>query len=176
MRRLVAWGFGVAAVLALGTNYWRPIGVEMVTAVLAAVVNGWRKSRDAGLWLLIPSRPLASARSFHGPVVPAGTTEPDAVILTGPHAGTLRYDAGRDTIRFDVLDPAWLDRAVTWLDSRGRHPYILVEDSEHPLFSARYGRANALGHLAFTPTLRPGPELERGQRVCAAPADRTGPR
>ena len=127
-------------------------------------------------------------------------TEPDAVILTGLHAGTLRYYAGRDTIRFDVLDPAWLDRAVAWLDSRGRHPYILVEDWEHPLFNARYGRANALGHLAFTPALawqstrvrgwvflydplrrdrptqRPGPEVERGQPMCATPADRTGPR
>ena len=128
------------------------------------------------------------------------TTEPDAVILTGLHAGTLRYYAGRDTIRFDVLDAAWLDRAVAWLESRGRHPYILVEDWEHPLFNARYGRDNALGHLAFTPalawqstrvrgwvflydplrrdrpTLRPGAEFERGQHVCAAPADRTGPR
>ncbi|MGE5834925.1 MAG: ArnT family glycosyltransferase, partial [Acidobacteriota bacterium] len=121
-------------------------------------------------------------------------TEPEAVILTSQHAGTIRYYAGRETLRFDVLDPAWLDRAVTWLASRGRPPYILIEDWELPSFSARFGGSSALGDLSFTPavawqstrvrgwvflydplrrnrkTARPGPELEQDQPRCAAPA------
>ncbi len=130
----------------------------------------------------------------------AEATEPDSVILTGLHAGTLRYYAGRDTLRWDVLDPAWLDRAVSWFVARGRHPYLLVEDWEHPVFNARFGRINQLGDLAFTPALawqstrvrgwvflydplrrdqqtrRPGSEVERTRPWCAEPAHREGPR
>ena len=39
-------------------------------------------------------------------------TDPSAVIFTGQHSGPIRYYAGRTTIRFDLLDQAWLDRAV----------------------------------------------------------------
>ena len=46
------------------------------------------------------------------------------------HSGTVRYYAGRVTLRFDLLDPAWLDRAIAWLEARGHHPYILLEDWE----------------------------------------------
>lgn len=127
-------------------------------------------------------------------------TEPEAVILTSQHAGTIRYYAGRETLRFDVLDPAWLDRALTWLASRGRPPYILIEDWELPSFSARFRESSALGDLSFTPavawqstrvrgwvflydpfrrerkTARPGPELEQHQPLCAAPAHRLSKR
>lgn len=121
------------------------------------------------------------------------STEPDAVILTSQHAGTVWYYAGRETLRFDVLEPAWLDRAVTWLAARGRHPYILVEDWEQPLFEARFKKSNAAGDLSAppavawqsthvagwtwlydpldrtTPTIQPGPEIEIDQPRCAPP-------
>ncbi len=58
----------------------------------------------------------------------AAQTEPDAMILASIHAGSLRYYGGRATLRFDILDPAWLDDGVAWLDDHGRHPYVLVED------------------------------------------------
>ena len=45
------------------------------------------------------------------------------MIVASIHAGSLRYYAGRATVRFDILDPAWLDRAAAWLNDRGRHPY-----------------------------------------------------
>ena len=72
-------------------------------------------------------------------------------------------------------------------------PYILIEDWEVPLFTARFGRSNALGDLSFTPavawqsarvrgwvflydplrrerkTARPGPEIEQHQPMCAPP-------
>ena len=196
---LPAWPalfIGAAAVLESVRRRGRFASAAVALVVMASGLFGIQSAHARGVFEIGAEerRYVSVARLIET------TTEPDAVILTGLHAGTLRYYAGRDTIRFDVLDPAWLDRAVTWLDSRGRHPYILVEDWEHPLFNARYGRANALGHLAFTPalawqstrvrgwvflydplrrdrpTLRPGPELERDQRMCAAPADRTGPR
>jgi hypothetical protein len=81
------------------------------------------------------------------------STDASAVILTSAHSGTIRYYAGRETLRFDGLDQAWLDRAIAWLASHGRHPYILVEDWEQPLFEARFRRANQQGDLSYPPIL-----------------------
>jgi len=80
-------------------------------------------------------------------------TEPSSVILSSIHAGPLRYYAGRDTMRFDLLDEAWLDRAVAWLTEHGRHPYFLIEDWERPIFEKRFAATNVLGRLALSPVL-----------------------
>jgi hypothetical protein len=80
-------------------------------------------------------------------------TEPTSIILASIHAGPIRYYAGRDTMRFDFLDEAWLDRAVEWLTAQGRHPYFLIEDWERPIFERRFAAMNALGRLALSPVL-----------------------
>lgn len=80
-------------------------------------------------------------------------TEPSSIILASIHTGPLRYYAGRDTMRFDLLDEAWLDRAVAWLTEHGRHPYFLIEDWERPIFEKRFGAMNSLGRLALSPVL-----------------------
>jgi hypothetical protein len=66
----------------------------------------------------------------------AAQTEPSAMILASIHAGSLRYSAGRVTVRFDILDPDWLDRGAAWLNGHGRHPYVLIEDWEMPVQEA----------------------------------------
>jgi hypothetical protein len=83
----------------------------------------------------------------------AQATELSGVIFASIHTGPLRYYAGRVTMRFDLLDDAWLDRAVAWLDQRGRHPYILIEDWERPLFEKRFAEKNTLGRLRLTPVM-----------------------
>jgi hypothetical protein len=80
-------------------------------------------------------------------------TEVDAMILSSIHAGATRYYAGRATMRFDLLDEAWLDRAVEWLQQNGRHPYVLIEDWEMPVFTKRFSATNRLGGLALAPLL-----------------------
>jgi hypothetical protein len=80
-------------------------------------------------------------------------TEPSSVILASIHTGPVRYYAGRDTMRFDLLDEAWLDRAVAWLTAQGRHPYFLIEDWEGPIFERRFSAMNSLGRLALSPVL-----------------------
>ena len=72
-------------------------------------------------------------------------TEPSSIILASIHAGPVRYYAGRDTMRFDLLNEEWLDRAVAWLTAQGRHPYILIEDWERPIFEKRFAASNSLG-------------------------------
>jgi hypothetical protein len=79
-------------------------------------------------------------------------TDPQAMILASIHAGPTRYYAGRATLRFDFLDPTWLDRAAEWLQQQGRHPYLLVEDWEMPMFTARFA-GSRLGDLGASPLL-----------------------
>jgi len=76
-------------------------------------------------------------------------TEPTAVVIAGQNAGPINYYGGRQTVRFDLLDEAWLDRAIDWLAAQHRHPYILVEEWEMPLFQQRFASKNRLGALGF---------------------------
>jgi hypothetical protein len=78
-------------------------------------------------------------------------TDPSAVVFTGQHSGPIRYYAGRTIVRFDLLDAAWLDRAVQWLNSQGRRPYFLLEEWEMTAFQERFARSNALGTIALAP-------------------------
>jgi hypothetical protein len=78
-------------------------------------------------------------------------TDPSAVIFAGQHSGPIRYYAGRTIVRFDILDRAWLDRAVQWLNAQGRPPYFLLEEWEVTEFQARFSASNALGTIALSP-------------------------
>lgn len=81
----------------------------------------------------------------------AAHTEPDAVMFSVQHGGSLRWYAGRTTLRFTVLDPAWLDRAVDYLASAGRHPYFVLDGGEVDQFVRRFGAANRAGRLDWRP-------------------------
>jgi len=81
----------------------------------------------------------------------AARTDPRAVILSFQHSGSIRLYADRLTLRWDQLDVAWLDRAVEYLVSIGRHPYILVDGDEGELFRRLFGKLNRLGALNWTP-------------------------
>jgi hypothetical protein len=80
-------------------------------------------------------------------------TSADAVVFTEQHSGTVRYYGGRMTLRFDLLDQAWLDRAVEWMTTHGHHPYFLLEEWEIPVFQQRFAPENALGALGFAPAI-----------------------
>ena len=77
--------------------------------------------------------------------------DPDAVIISAQHSGSIRYYAGRLTLRWDVGDAAWLDRTVEWLAANGHHPYFVLEPQEIEQLRARYARRNATARLDWTP-------------------------
>jgi hypothetical protein len=127
-------------------------------------------------------------------------TDANAVVITAEHAGSVRYYTGRETLRWDMLDEAWLDRTVAWLAAQGRHPYVLTEDWEQPAFERKFAGRNRLGRLAYaavfawqsrrTPgwiwlydplrpdaaTFSPDPDLEVHRPRVAPPAARPWPR
>jgi hypothetical protein len=77
----------------------------------------------------------------------ATATPPDAAILAVQHSGSLRYYTGRLIVRWDGLDPAWLDRAVAFLRERGIATYLLVESWEETRFLERFAGQRTLGEL-----------------------------
>jgi hypothetical protein len=78
-------------------------------------------------------------------------TDPRAVILSHQHSGSIRQYAGRLSLRWDQLHPAWLDRAVEHLVSTGRHPYIVLDVEEVEPFVTRFRPGNRLGTLDWRP-------------------------
>jgi hypothetical protein len=63
------------------------------------------------------------------------------------HSGSVRYYTGRLILRWDSLDPAWLDRAVEFLRSRGIAPYLLVEQWEEERLRSRFAGQRTLSEL-----------------------------
>jgi hypothetical protein len=74
-------------------------------------------------------------------------TEPNSVVITTQHSGSVRYYGERMTLRYEVLNAPWLDRTVAWLRDQGIHPYILLDSWEHDAFKQKFARRNELGRL-----------------------------
>jgi hypothetical protein len=81
----------------------------------------------------------------------AAHTDPDAVILSVQHSGSLRLYADRLTLRYDALDPLWLDRAIAYLQASGRRPYYVLDGGEVAAFRERFGASSQLGKLDWPP-------------------------
>ena len=64
-----------------------------------------------------------------------------AVVLAMQHSGSVRHYAGRRTLRWDLLDPAWLDRAVASLRAAGIDTFAVLDADENVMFRDRFGRA-----------------------------------
>ena len=79
------------------------------------------------------------------------TTDDNSVVLSMQYSGSLRYYAGRMTLRYDILDADWLDRAVEWLSARGVHPYLLVDEWEIPEFERRFAGSATAARIRGNP-------------------------
>jgi len=76
---------------------------------------------------------------------------PNAVLITVWESGSMRFHAGREIVMWDSLDPAWLDRAITWLKSKGQQPFIVLERREEGDFRARFRDESEIGKLDWPP-------------------------
>lgn len=76
---------------------------------------------------------------------------PHAVLLSVQQSGSLRLYSGRQTLRYDWIDPAWLDRVLDHLRRAGFHPYFALEAWEEPEFRARFQRDSHAGGLDWPP-------------------------
>jgi low affinity Fe/Cu permease len=75
---------------------------------------------------------------------------PDALVVTSWESGSVRYYGHRNTLVWDALDPAWLDRAIAYVRMRGYEPYLLFEPWEEPAFRQRFA-ASTIARLDWPP-------------------------
>jgi dolichyl-phosphate-mannose-protein mannosyltransferase len=148
---LPAWpgmALGIAA-LASAIFHARAAWSKPAAILLVAAVGGY------GIWYVVArglvAIPSGEAKFTEVARVVRAATPPDAVIFADLHSGTLRYYGGRMTVRYKAMDTDWLDRAVAWLIDHGHHPYFLVEASEIPYLSAKYGPQNEVARLDWAP-------------------------
>ena len=140
---------GVALLLRRGAQVGRPVVALMVMLLLVIGLRNWRVAAESSAFDL---RAGDSKYAAVGAAVRARTS-PDAVIFSMQHSGSIRYYAGRMTLTWNYLDPDWLDRAVSWLDAHGAHPYALLEEWEVKGFRERFAAASAIGQLAMSPVV-----------------------
>lgn len=82
----------------------------------------------------------------------AGSALPEnAVVFAQQHGGNVRFYGNRLTLRFDILDPDWLDRSLEHLRQAGYVPYFLLEEWEVPQFRERFAGQQAVALLERQP-------------------------
>jgi hypothetical protein len=74
----------------------------------------------------------------------------NALVITTSESGSVRFYAGRKTLLWDGLDPAWLDRALLFVRQKGYEPYLLFERREEPEFRQRFP-GSGLARLDWPP-------------------------
>lgn len=131
-------------------------GVVPMAAVLLAIL--W--TRAAGERQAFELQQLES-RYRDAAAMVADRLPDNAVLITVWQSGSMRFHADREAVLWDSLDPAWLDRAVSWLQEQGRQPYFLFERREEPEFRSRFGGYSRYGGLDWPPRL----DLNRQVRV-----------
>jgi hypothetical protein len=117
--------------------------VAMAVFVLVAGVHAFRflQARDV-LGTGYGEERYPEAALYVGSALP-----PDAVIVTMQHSGSIRYYTGRMIVRWDTLNPAWLDRAVAFLSDKGVATYALLEYWEEAEFRERFKGQQLLEEL-----------------------------
>ena len=142
---LVILAIAVVDAVCRRTASWtaRPIVAVLVVA-LAVIEVREAQTRNVFRMQALEAR-YAIAGAFVDRRLP-----PNAIVITSMESGSVRFYSGRRTLVWDGLDPAWLDRAVTYLRARGLEPFLLFETWEEPLFRKRFG-ASPLGALDWPP-------------------------
>ena len=136
---LAAW-VACRAIGALAVHWRAPVTVVLILALASIYVQTARE----GL--------AFSLREGEQRYVRAGRYAAEhlplrSVFICVQHSGSLRFYGGSLTLRWDWLDPAWLDRTVDHLRRAGYHPYFALEIQEEDAFRERFSAASPLGRL-----------------------------
>jgi 4-amino-4-deoxy-L-arabinose transferase-like glycosyltransferase len=160
---VVLAGVAIALVSVIGRL---PLAVRSVAlVVLVALAAGW-SIRVARTGRVFDLAAIEDRYRVTGEAVRGATTD-TAVLLSLQQSGSLRFYAERDTLRWDLLDPAWLDRAVSWLEQRGHPVFVVSEQPEDEAFRRRFAAAASIGALDWPPRI----EVRGSRRVLVHAVD-----
>ena len=123
--------------------------VRAVSAVGCALLGiytiGWA-ARQGAFRLQGDERKYAAVAS-----IARVRTDPNAVLFSYQHSGSLRYYGGRMTLNYRWLPADAFDRVIAWLSGHGAHPYAVLEPWEVDDFRRRFGATSVRGELKMTP-------------------------
>ena len=152
---MLALAASVFVLVAAGRPRWKVAAVTALVVTLAI----W------GVWV---GRSAFHVRTDEARYVNAGRIgaglPANAVILSNQHSGSLRYYAGRITMRFEWLDPDMYVPALEHFEQLSRPVYVVLDDWEREIFKSRYA-AVLRPLLAGPPTASAG----RGAGVASTP-------
>jgi hypothetical protein len=125
------------------------VNQQVLVGAVALLVLGWglstSESKGAYTVQTAEQRYVTVARDL------AATMPGNAVFVAMQHSGSVRYYAGRLTVRYDALPPGSLDEALGTLRARGFHPYFLLERWEESVFRERFATTSAAGRIDWPP-------------------------
>jgi hypothetical protein len=108
-----------------------------VLAVSVLAAHGLSVARGEQVAMMAPGEAkYEMAGRFAAEELPARS-----IFLAMVYSGSIRYYANRPIVRYDAIPRADVDRAISDLQARGYHPYLVVEDSEVPLLQRWFGPA-----------------------------------
>lgn len=124
-----------------------------VSMVASRIRRPWGPLAATALLVLLIAHPLryAAALDMFGPFQQGehryadfgafivAQIPPDAIFFAMQHGGSIRYYAGRHTLRYDMLDGRTAPRAIAAVEELGLHPYLAIEDGELDLVRASFG-------------------------------------
>jgi hypothetical protein len=135
------------SIVAMSSRLPAPFRILVPSALVAAMAwYGLDYARDHDAFRARTERKYAAAADYIARRLPQ-----QAAVLSMLHSGSVRYYAGRATVRFDVIPPAQLDATLATLASSGYRPFILLEPSEAPEFQKRFTGFSSLARLDWPP-------------------------
>jgi hypothetical protein len=144
----------VASIDGILSRTQRVGAATLALVTLASVLFFIREARDRNVFAL----QRLEARYERAGLYIDSKLPSQAVIITSWESGSARYYGHRNTLVWDALDPAWLDRALAFLRMRGHEPYLLFERWEEPLFRQRFA-GHAIGRLDWPPAVEIGGQV-----------------
>lgn len=113
-----------------------------------------------------------SERKYSGAgAIVRSRTEPGSIVYAFQHSGSLRYYGSRMTLRYDLLDPQWLDRSVEWFAARGVHVYAVLDDWEVEVFRNRFAGQRRVRQIERPIVTYRGAVVTHFYDLLAPPAD-----
>jgi hypothetical protein len=125
-----------------------PAKVCALTVVGVVALTSWQEARIRGAF----QNHVSVERFVTIPRFARAELPERAIFLTRLYSGSMREYGERLTVRWDVLDPQWLDRAIEDLHARQYVVFIVIEaDEEKQLFRDRFGATSRWGALDWPP-------------------------
>ena len=116
--------------------------VALIIVVLLCGYRGWFVDSRGLMRIGYDEQRYVAVGQYISRALPA-----NAILLSMQHSGTIRYYAGRPTIRYDLFTPARFPTVIAQLPGYGYRPYIVLEDWEEEEYRERMGRDNPIARL-----------------------------